>query len=257
VAHATQAAWEPLNSRHNFTVIHNGLDPQRLHAAAAAHDRKAGRAALGIGDDELGIVLLGTVCDRKGQLDLVRALASLPRDLLSRLRIFIVGDRVNRYSDRLHAEAEALPMRLRERLAIIPESGDPYRYLVAADIAVCSSRIESYPRVTLEAMGFGLPLVSTPVFGIAEQVREGVNGLFYQPGDVAQLARHLARLAGDDALRVRLGRNGVQMLASLPGYEDMLDGYGRIFQEARLSRGAAFETPSLIARWPRPMQCAG
>ena len=107
----------------------------------------------------------------------------------------------------------------------------------AADIAVCSSRIESYPRVTLEAMAFGLPVVTTPVYGIAEQVRNEVNGLFYQPGDVAGLAGSLTRLATDDALRARLASNAPLVLASLPGLEDMLDRYGRLFREARLSRG--------------------
>jgi glycosyltransferase involved in cell wall biosynthesis len=186
----------------------------------------------------------------------VRAFGLLPEDVGLRLRLFIVGDRASEYSAQLHAEADALQPSLAARIRIIPETGDPYSYLEAADIAVCCSRVESYPRVTLEAMVFGLPLVTTPVFGIAEQVRENVNALFYQPGDVAQLARHLAHLATNDALRTRLGSNASLVLDSLPNYEDMLDRYARVFQEARLSRADAAVSPVLARPSRRLTPCA-
>ncbi len=42
-------------------------------------------------------------------------------------------------------------------------------------------------------------------------------------------------LVSDDALRTRLGANSHLVLESLPSFADMLDGYGRLFREARLS----------------------
>jgi glycosyltransferase involved in cell wall biosynthesis len=83
-------------------------------------------------------------------------------------------------------------------------------------------------------MYFGLPLITTPVFGISEQVRRDVNGLFYQPGDVAQLAAHLTRLVTDAELRARLGANGPRVLRSLPSFADTVSGFHRLFLEARL-----------------------
>jgi O-antigen biosynthesis protein len=180
----------------------------------------------------------------------VHAIGLLSVEARSRLRIFIVGDRASEYSARLHEEANALPPDIAARLTIVPETGEPHRYYHAADIAVCCSRIESYPRVILEAMAFGLPIITTPVFGIAEQVRDRVNGLFYKPGDALELANHLARLISDDTLRARLGANSLSVLESLPGIGDMLDGYGRLFREARLSgsidphTAAAYREPS-------------
>jgi glycosyltransferase involved in cell wall biosynthesis len=83
-------------------------------------------------------------------------------------------------------------------------------------------------------MHFGLALITTPVFGIAEQVRGDVNGLFYQPGDVAQLAAHLTRLVTDRKLRARLGANGPRVLRSLPSLADTVDSFHQLFREARL-----------------------
>jgi len=73
-----------------------------------------------------------------------------------------------------------------------------------------------------------------------------VNGLFYKPGDASQLARHLARLISDSGLRAWLGTNSSSVFESLPHRDDMLDGYERLFREARLSTSCvadAFATP--------------
>jgi O-antigen biosynthesis protein len=233
-SNATRRAWELFKSHHNFTAIHNGLDVERVRERSARHDRTSARAALGIHDDEIVVTLLGTVCERKGQLDLVRALRLLPQGLPSRLRVFIVGDRPNEYSHQLHVEAERLPANGATHVHIVAETGEPLIYLQASDIAVCSSRSECYPRVVLEKMYFGLALITTPVFGIAEQVRRDLNGLFYQPGDVAQLAAHLTRLVTDAELRARLGAHGPRVLRSLPSLADTVNGFHRLFQEARL-----------------------
>jgi glycosyltransferase involved in cell wall biosynthesis len=80
-------------------------------------------------------------------------------------------------------------------------------------------------------MAFSLPLITTPVFGIAEQVREDVNALFYQPGDVSALAQNLMLLASNAALRARLASNASHVLASLPNLDDQLDSYGRLIRK--------------------------
>ncbi len=50
-------------------------------------------------------------------------------------------------------------------------------------------------------MACNLPIITTPVFGIAEQIRPGINALTYQPGDVSTLIQHLDRLTKDGLLR--------------------------------------------------------
>ncbi len=232
-SNATRRAWEPFNSHHNFAAIPGGLDIDRVCERSARHDRRSARAELGIRDDEIVVTLLGTVCERKGQLDLVKALRLLPEGLSSNLRAFIVGDRPNDYSSKLHAEAEQLAADGAVRLQILHETPEPFIYLQASDIGVCSSRSEGYPRVVLEKMYFGLPLITTPVFGIAEQVRRDINGLFYQPGDVAQLAAHLTRLIADAKLRAQLGGNGPRVLRSLPSLADTVEGFHKLLKEAR------------------------
>ena len=232
VAHATAAGSAALDTRHNFTVIHNGLDRRRLVAAAKGMDREAARASLGVEPDDIVLLLLGTVCERKGQHDLAQALALLPRTVAARVRTFFVGDREGDYQRALHTLVGELPDARRARVTLVPETADVARYFLAADVFVCTSRVESYPRVILEAMAWGLPIVTTPVFGIREQVREDVNGIFYEPGDVEALAGAIARLVTDNELRARLAGNAVPALDALTDFDAMVTQYGRIFVEA-------------------------
>jgi GT2 family glycosyltransferase/glycosyltransferase involved in cell wall biosynthesis len=241
VADATRKVWQRLESRGNFTVIHNGLNLERLRKEADRFPRAQARSSLGIEDGDVTLLLTGTVCERKGQQDLVRALALLPHEIVARLRCFIVGDRVGSYSAELHKLVQSLDDALRDRVHIVPETHDIVRYYQAADIFVCTSRVESFPRVILEAMAFALPVVSTRVFGVVEQVRDGVNALLYEPGDVNTLAAHVTQAVGDDELRMRLAANSPHVLDTLNTFDEMVAAYGEIFHEAALLVGRRSE----------------
>ena len=237
VANATMAAWQPLNSRHNFMVIHNGLNRQRFRSALREWPRHAARKQLGVSESELLVLLLGTVCERKGQIDLVQAVRDLSDQNAAKVKFLIVGDRASDYSEQLRRAVLRVPYTRRSRIEVVPETADAARFYAAADIFVCTSRIESFPRVILEALAAGLPIITTPVFGIAEQVRHDVSALFYQPGDVQALADAITRLIEEPPLRQSLSDNTAAALNSLIDFESMIDTYGEVFREAWLSGG--------------------
>jgi glycosyltransferase involved in cell wall biosynthesis len=233
VADATRRECEVLNTANNFAVIHNGVSLARLKESCSGLSRCDARSLLGIEEHDVAILLLGTVCERKGQKDLVLAAELLHRKGCSRFRIFIVGDRSGGYSQELHELVGKLPAEVRSKVRVVPETNNVAPYWMAADIFVCTSRVESYPRVTLEAMAFGLPIVTTGVYGIPEQVREGRNAFIYNPGDHAALAIYLDKLVAQDNLREALGIASKEVLACLTSFDDMVEAYGRVFREAR------------------------
>ncbi|MDR6878743.1 glycosyltransferase [Bacillus sp. 3255] len=235
VANATRNGCLPLNAHHNFTTIHNGLDRERLYKQMDKWPRTKAREHLNVDSDELMVLLLGTVCDRKGQMDLVKAVALLEQDQVKAIKCFIVGDRPSDYSKQMHMFIEGLSEDFRKKIIVVPETSETALYYSAADIFVCSSRIESFPRVILEAMASGLPIITTPAFGITEQVQQDVNGVFYQPGDVQDLARHIGRFIELPDFRLKLAHNSKHVLNLLNDYDSMAKSYGQIFREAWLS----------------------
>lgn len=68
-----------------------------------------------------------------------------------------------------------------------------------------SGDAEGLPVAILEAMGNGLPVVSTRHAGIPDAVVEGVTGFLVDESDTDAMASGLARLAADPSLRARMG----------------------------------------------------
>lgn len=85
-----------------------------------------------------------------------------------------------------------------------------YRAMQSGKIFVMNSRSEGGPRVLLEAMALGLPVISTRV-GIAPMViRDGMNGIF-TTGESNDLAQKIQMLLGDAALQKRLGQEACKI----------------------------------------------
>jgi GT2 family glycosyltransferase/glycosyltransferase involved in cell wall biosynthesis len=243
-AKSTAEVWGDLGTSRNFELIHFALDAPQFQAELAAVDREEARRRLGLDPRTLGVLLVGTICDRKGQQDLARAFHKLSAEAASRMKCLIVGAPGEPgYAKELRSIVASLPADRRDRIEIVHGVKDTSSYWAAADLFCCTSRIESYPRVVLEAMAAGLPLVTTPVFGISEQVRDGVNALIYRPGDIQTLTRHLATLATDEAMRRSFASNAPWVLRGLPDPSRMDRLYLQTFLAAAESAAPAIADP--------------
>ena len=60
---------------------------------------------------------------------------------------------------------------------------NPYKALKSAKVFLMASRYEGTPMSVLEAMALGVPVVSTPVDGIADVVELGINGYLEEEDD--------------------------------------------------------------------------
>lgn len=70
---------------------------------------------------------------------------------------------------------------------------------------------ECLPLVLLEAMQYGLPIISCPEGGIPDVVKDGVNGYLVAQKDSVALADRLEELIKDPELRTTMGENGRQV----------------------------------------------
>ncbi len=100
----------------------------------------------------------------------------------------------------------------------------------SADAFVFSSHTETLGLVILEAMASGLPVVAAPVGGVADHLRDGINGLAYPPGDTAAMGRAIVALAGAPQLALRLGV-GARATAERLSWEVELDRLDASYRE--------------------------
>jgi glycosyltransferase involved in cell wall biosynthesis len=233
VAEATRSAWLPVCTRRNFQVVRYAISPRRQAADLGRWSRSAARKALQIDDDQICVLLLGSICARKGQIDMIRAMKALRRSSRENIQVFIVGSFVeHRYRVQIEKELSGLSPDIRDRISLTGAVDDSSIYYAAADIFICCSRRESAPRVLLEAMAFQLPVICTPVDGIPELVRPNDNAYFYEPGDTSHLALLLSELMASDQERRRLGQNGPERLAEVSNYQRMIAEFSELIREA-------------------------
>lgn len=164
---------------------------------------------------------------QKGLDTLLRAVSQLPKS--SNVRLRIVGDD---WGGRAPLEELARHWGLADRVSV--ETGLSNAEVVAAyraaDLFVLPSRFESFPRVVLEAMAAGLPIVATRVGSVAEMVVEGKNALLVPRDDPAALATAIAALASDAGVRSRF-RQESRRRADAFDWAGLLPRYIATFEE--------------------------
>lgn len=78
-------------------------------------------------------------------------------------------------------------------------------YFKQTDAFVLPSFNEAFPLVNLEAMEYKLPIISTNVGGIPDEVKDGDSGFVVEPQDSNALADAICKLIGDAQLRRKMG----------------------------------------------------
>ena len=90
-----------------------------------------------------------------------------------------------------------------------PRYGDEkWKAFSEADVFAFPTSDDCFPLVVLEAMGAGLPVVTTDEGALPEMVRDGLDGIICEKRNPQSLADALARLLTDRAARDRMGMSG-------------------------------------------------
>ena len=105
----------------------------------------------------------------------------------------------------------------------------------SADVFVLPSYREGFPLVVMEAMGYGLPIVTTPIRGCADHLAPGVHALYAPPRDPVNLAGRLLELLDDDVLRRRMGQANLVKAADFAP-EAVVPRYAEILRSVAESR---------------------
>lgn len=190
-------------------VVHNGVDSEKFHPRHRSRWRSDVRQGLGITEDEIVILHLGSGFARKGVLELIAAFAELcALNPNKRLRLLIVGQGDVGPYWRL-----AQTLRVSDKVTFAGSSSSPEKFYAAADVFALLTKFDPFANSTLEAMASGLPIITTTTNGVSEILTPGVNGLVVSdPRDAAAVASAMNRLL-DAQQREVMGRNARELMA--------------------------------------------
>lgn len=192
----------------------------------------AWRRSLGIADDEVAISFAGRLVKEKNTAIFTRVMNTLTAKGL-KVRPLVIGD---------GPEMANMKATLRNGIFAGFLGGEELaRAYASSDIFFFPSESETFGNVTLEAMASGLPAVNAIASGSNSLVEDGVTGYLVSARDEGGLAARLAALAGDEALRQRMG-GAARARAMTFSWESILSGllqsYNDVLREARAEQHA-------------------
>ncbi|WP_243040454.1 glycosyltransferase family 4 protein [Dyella sedimenti] len=176
--------------RCRLDTVHNGVDVDHWtpwpDAETAAQRRQWS-------DGEQGVLLLGSnagTASYKGWMDLVEAIATLPREAQRQLRVLVAG-----VPPRPAERERVAALGLAERVVFPGVLADPRPLVAALDVGfVLSWGVETISFACREMMSMGKPVLLTDYAGLPENVEAGTDGWLVPVRDRAAIAMAVLRL---------------------------------------------------------------
>jgi glycosyltransferase involved in cell wall biosynthesis len=210
-------------------TVYNGIDLSRFRIDDAR--AAAVRQELGLRPGQPAVGLFGQMLPHKGHATLVQAAPALHARFPD-LRCFFVGALENPpYQQSLTAAMAQAGVS--DIFSFTGWRRDVPDVVRAMDVIVVATTTQEPAALALmETMAMGRPIVATRTGGTPELVLDGVTGRIFEPGDATQLARHLAELLADPAMRQALGTAGRQRMEAHFSLERHLQQMAAVYRAA-------------------------
>ena len=180
------------------------------------------------------VLLVGTLCEWKGTDLFVRACGILRRKGVA-FRAKIVGGALDAaYGEGIRALVASQGVAETVEWVGEKREGVDELYRRAALLAAPSRR-DSYPRVVMEAMGWGLPVAASAVDGIPSMVADGETGLLVPPEDPEELAGAMEVFLLSSKKRQAFGAAGRKRAETLFSPAQYVDAMRSLYREAGAS----------------------
>lgn len=224
-----EEAKSQLNSRNiepeRIAQIPNGIGPQD---AVSEEERIEARKKLQLAPDEIAIVYVGSLSDKKDLSTLIRSVSET--NIPKHIAVYLVGDGPLR--ERLQQEADSLNIKRSIHFAGRVTFDEVRHYLAAADLFVLPSETEGLSNALLEAMMAGLPCVVSDIPGNRTLVNDAdKTGITFESGDSKSLACVIKRVMSDGALRIALGTNARKRVLAEFGIQSVAERYVRLYEQ--------------------------
>jgi glycosyltransferase involved in cell wall biosynthesis len=199
VANAINQRFVWLKDHKKMVVIYNGIDLEEFdHFSATSSIRKE----FNITRDTVLIGCIGRIEKRKGPEYLISAMREIDST-----KLILIGTGEKEYIRKVKMLCDEFG--ISDRVMFSGSRDDIPSVLNEIDILVFPSISgEGFPRVILEAMAAGKPVVATDNAGNPEAVEDGLTGYIIPAGNISALAAKLNELVANKKKRMAMGQAG-------------------------------------------------
>lgn len=137
--------------------------------------------------ETISLLLCGSICEGKGQLEAVKATEHLIKLGYTNVRLYLVGGGERVYLSKLKHYIKTNHLNEHIKILNFKKNLDEIRKVM--DIALVCSKSEAFGRVTVESMLSELLVIGANTAGTKELISDKSTGLLYQKGDFEDLAK--------------------------------------------------------------------
>jgi glycosyltransferase involved in cell wall biosynthesis len=208
--HRTAKSLGIVRPRAKSLTIWNGIELHsfRPRSESVAESTQV-RAKLNVPEGAPICCMVGRIVKEKGYREFLEMAATVRR-VYEDCHFLVVGATLASDRDQFGSRFASLVDQrgMLDRFRFTGQVNDVAPFLRASDIFVLPSYREGFPRSVIEAMGCGLPVVTTDIRGCREAVVNNVTGFICPARDSSQLTERVLRLLDDPELRREMGARG-------------------------------------------------
>ncbi len=207
VSRGTKAVYERarIGQQADHVVVRSGMDLDRFTKAQIPGNW---RDVLEIGPSDpvpRTMLMLASLEPRKRHLEFLEGFAKATRRGQA-IRLLFAGEGPQR--EEIEKRVDELD--LRDRVKLLGHHAEPERLIALADLGVLASQREGLPRVVIQFLAGGKPVVLNQLEGIDEVVHHGVNGCIVDDGSAAATAETAVQALLNNELMDALTRGAIK-----------------------------------------------
>ena len=150
------------------------------------------------------LLFVGSITNLKQVVELIKAVENVEVAYVE----IVSGTYEGEYYEKVKRYVKENNLCDRVRFAGFMKSEDVAKK-ISDSLAVClPSKYESFGMVLAEAMAVGKPVIASNVGGIPHVVKDGINGLLSEPGNIGQLSEKIRFLINNRDVAIEMGEKG-------------------------------------------------
>jgi glycosyltransferase involved in cell wall biosynthesis len=177
------------------------------------------------------VLFLGVLIERKGVADLLHAIHVLEKNNeMEQVEFVIAG--TGKEEENLKSLCKRLSIEHCVTFTGWTCGDQKKKLLQESQLLVLPSYHEGLPIAILEALSYGLPVISTDVGSINEAVKDGINGYLITPGDINKLAQSIRKISSNQQRWLDFSHKAREIATSRFSEEEYFRNIGKIYHES-------------------------
>lgn len=216
-------------------VIANGVDIEKFRPARNDDEKERLKKKLGISNNKINLLNVGSVHPRKGTDLLLRAFTKVIEKNKD-VNLYIAGPRADISDVSLQKFSSDIDnilsdSSLKQRVHFLGLIDNVDEYMRAADIFVFPSRVEGMGNVVLEAMASGLPVVITPYIGFPDVFGKSEHNYMLAEFDEQKICDCILRFLSSVTLRKQIANNALRNVQNSLPLNKSIEQYASLYKE--------------------------